>query len=139
MALTFSVAVRNARLEAVETVISAGGVPTLAIWSGTPPANADAADCGDGAKLVEIPMPANWAEDAAAGSKAILAAGWDAADADVAGTATHFRIYENGGACRAQGTVGLPESGVDLILSNTNIAVDQPVDITTFTLTQAGA
>jgi hypothetical protein len=50
----------------------------------------------------------------------------------------HFRVYElTGATCILQGNVRA--SAGDLILDNINIAVDQQVTVTTFTLTSGNA
>jgi hypothetical protein len=100
MALQFSVGVRNALLDAIET--ATGTAPTLEIRTGAPPANAAAADTGT--VLATMALPSDWMAAAASGSKG-LAGTWQDASADATGTAGHFRIKQ-GATCHAQGTVG---------------------------------
>jgi hypothetical protein len=67
MALQYSVAVNNARLDAIETAIGATAI--LRIRSGAAPANCAAADSGT--VLATLTLPADWMSAAAAGSKAL--------------------------------------------------------------------
>jgi hypothetical protein len=133
MALQLSVAVRNARLDAVETNI--GTTPTLEIRTGTPPANCAASDTGS--VLASITLPSNWMADASGGTKA-LAGSWVDSSADAAGTAGHFRIKQ-GGTCHAQGTVTATFGGGDMTVDNTSFALGQQFTVTSFTLTEGNA
>jgi len=133
MALQLSVAVRNARLDAVETNI--GTTPTLEIRTGTPPANCAASDTGS--VLASITLPSNWMADASGGTKA-LAGSWVDSSADAAGTAGHFRIKQ-GGTCHAQGTVTATAGGGDMTVDNTSFALGQQFTVTSFTLTEGNA
>jgi len=132
MPLQYSVAVRNARLDAVESTI--GVSPTLEIRTGAPPANAAAADSGT--LLATINLPSDWMAAAASGSKALLGT-WQA-NASAAGTAGHFRIKQ-GATCHAQGTITATGGGGDMTLDNTNIASGQQITVNSFTLTSGNA
>lgn len=135
MAVQLSVAVRNARLDAVETNIGASAV--LRIRSGAPPANCGTADSGT--LLAEMSLPSDWMAAASSGSKAISGT-WQDLSANAAGTAGHFRIYDSGGTiCGIQGTITATGGGGDMTLDNTSIASAQQVTITSFTLTDANA
>jgi hypothetical protein len=135
MSLQFSVAVRNARLDAVETTIGAAAI--LKIRTGAPPANCAAADSGT--VLASLTLPSDWLANAASGSKA-LSGTWEDTSADSTGTAAHFRIYDSGGTvCGLQGTVTATGGGGDLTLDNTSIASAQDVKITAFSLTDGNA
>jgi hypothetical protein len=133
MALQLSVAVRNARLDAVETSI--GTTPTLEIRTGTPPANCAASDTGS--VLASITLPSNWMADASGGTKA-LAGSWVDSSADAAGTAGHFRIKQ-GATCHAQGTVTATAGGGDMTVDNTSFVLGQQFTVTSFTLTEGNA
>ena len=133
MALQLSVAVRNARLDAIETTIGATAV--LKIFDGAKPANCAAADVGT--ELVVITCPADYFNPASAGAMTKLGT-WEDTSADGTGTAQYFRLYESTAVtCHMQGDVGL--SGSDLNLDNTSINATQQVTITTFTLTDGNA
>lgn len=133
MALKLSVAVKNARLDAIETAIGTSAV--LKIRSGAAPAGIADADSGD--VLATLSLPSDWMAAADSGSKA-KAGTWEDASADAAGTAAHFRVYaSNGTTQHIQGTVTATGGGGDLTLDNTSIASGQSVTITGFTLTDA--
>lgn len=101
MGIQFSVAVRNARADAIETTIGASAI--MRIRSGVPPADCAAADTGT--VLATINLPADWMAAAASGQK-VLAGTWQDAAADAAGLAGHFRIYNSAGTvCGWQGLV----------------------------------
>lgn len=102
MALQYSVAVRDAQLDAVET--AAGASAILKIRTGAPPATCATADSGT--VLATFNLPADWMAAAASGSKAKLGT-WQDTGADASGTAGHFRLYDSAGTtCHAQGTAG---------------------------------
>lgn len=135
MAVQLSVAVRNARLDAVETNIGTSAV--LRIRSGAPPATCATVDSGT--LLAEMSLPSDWMAAAASGSKAISGT-WQDLSANAAGTAGHFRIYDSGGTvCGIQGTITATGGGGDMTLDNTSIASAQQVTITSFTLTDANS
>jgi len=135
MAYQFSTAVRNARLEAIESTIGASAV--LKIRSGAPPADANAADSGT--VLATMNLPADWMANASGGTKG-KSGTWQDLSADAGGVAGHFRIYASDGTtCGVQGTVTATGGGGDMTLDNTNIAAGQQVTITGLTLTEGNA
>lgn len=133
MALQFSVAVRNARLDATETVV--GVTPKLRLFTGTPPA--DCATASTGTLLVELTLPSDWMATASGGVKA-LAGTWSGV-ATTGGTAGYFRLFDSAGTtCHEQGTVAA--TGADMNLSPSAVlAASQPISITAFSLTDANA
>jgi hypothetical protein len=136
MPIQLSVAVREARLNAIETTISTA--PTLEVRSGTPPANCAAADTGT--VLATMTLPSDWMTAAGtpgAGQKGLLGT-WNDTSADATGTAGHFRIKQ-GATCHIQGNVTATGGGGDLQLDSTSITAGQTVTITTFTLTDGNA
>lgn len=136
MALQYSVAVRNAKLDALEsTLIAAGNDAVLEIRTGAQPANCAASDSGT--LLASIPLPDDPFAAASSGSKA-KSGTWSTTGA-AAGTAAHFRVKDHAGACHAQGSVTATGGGGDMTLDNTSIAVGQPVTVSTFTLTAGNA
>lgn len=135
MALQYSTAVRNAKLDAVETSIGVSAV--LKIRTGAPPADCAAADSGT--VLATLNLPSDWMAAAAAGAKSKTGT-WEDTSADAAGTAGHFRIYDSGGTvCGMQGTVTATGGGGDMTVDNTSFAVAQDVLVTGFTLTAGNA
>ena len=135
MALQYSVTVRNAKLDAVETAIGTSAV--LKIRSGAAPS--DCAQADSGTVLATITLPSDWMAAASSGSKA-KSGTWQDTSADATGTAGHFRLYASDGTtCHAQGTVTATGGGGDLTLDNTSIASGQSVTISSFTLTAGNA
>jgi hypothetical protein len=133
MAIQASTTVRNAMLDAIETVI--GPAPTLEIRSGSVPASCAAADSGT--VLATMTLPSNWMADASAGAKG-LAGTWQDTSADATGTAGHYRIKQSS-TCHLQGTITATGGGGDMTLDNTSIATGQQVSITSFAITMGGA
>lgn len=132
MALQESIAVRNARLDAIETQIGATAV--LKIFSGAVPANCAAAD--PAGALVSITLPSDWMSAAASGVKAKL--GTWSGTASGTGTALSFRVYASDGTtCGMQGTVG--QGSGDLSLDNTSIVSGQTVTVSSFSITAGNA
>ena len=135
MAIKMSVAVRNARLNAIETAIGASAV--LKIRTGAVPTNI--ADADSGTVLATMALPSDWMAAASSGAKAKDGT-WQDASADDAGTAGHFRIYASDGTTQhIQGTVTATGGGGDMTLDNTSITAGQTVTISTFTLTDGNA
>jgi len=135
MAVQFSVGVRNARLDAIETTIGTSAV--LKIRTGAPPANVAAADSGT--VLATLSLPSDWMAAASSGSKA-KSGTWEDASADAAGTAAHFRLYASDGTtAHMQGTVTATGGGGDMTVDNTSFAVGQSFTVTAFTLTDGNA
>lgn len=135
MAIQLSVAVRNARLDAIETSIGTSAI--LEIRTGSPPANCAAADTGTA--LCQMSLPSDWLAAASSGSKA-KSGTWQDTSADAAGTAGHFRIYDSTRTFTGmQGTVTATGGGGDMTLDSTTIAIGQTVTITSFTLTDDNA
>jgi hypothetical protein len=135
MALQLSMAVRNARLDAIETTIGTSAI--MRIRTGAAPADCGTADSGT--VLATLNLPSDWLAAASGGSKA-KSGTWQDASADAAGTAAHFRIYDSGGStCHLQGTVTATGGGGDLEVQNTSFASGQQVTVTGFTLTDGNA
>lgn len=135
MAIQLSTAVRNARLDAIETAIGASAV--LRIYSGGPPASCSAAPTGT--VLATINLPADYMAAAASGQKSMLGT-WADNAADAAGTAGWFGIWDTGITNRhLQGTVTATGGGGDMTVDNTVFAANQQFSITSFTLNEPNA
>jgi hypothetical protein len=134
MALQYSVAVRNARLDTVESTI--GVSAKLELFTGAPPANCAAADTGT--KLITITLPSDWMSAASAGVKALLGS-WSGT-VGTSGTAGYFRIKDSTDTnCGIQGTVTVTGGGGDLTMDNNVLAVGQVVTEASFSLTAGNA
>lgn len=128
MALQYSTAVRNARLDVIESTIGTSAV--LKIRSGAAPASV--ADADSGTVLATINLPSDWMAAASGGSKA-KSGTWSDSAADATGTAAHFRIYASDGTtCHLQGTVGL--SGADMIVDSVSFTSGQTFTVTAFSI-----
>lgn len=130
-----SAAVRNAKLDAIESTI--GTAPVLKIRTGSAPANCAAADSGT--VLASLTLPSDWMAAASGGAKA-KSGTWQDASADASGTAAHFRLYASDGTtCHMQGTVTATGGGGDMTLNNVVLASGQVFTINSFTLTEGNA
>lgn len=132
--MQYSVAVRNARLDIVETTI--GTSPTLTVRTGALPTNCAAANSGT--VLATVNLPNDWMAAASNGSKS-LSGTWEDSSADATGTAGHFRIHDGSGVCHMQGTVTMSGGGGDMTVDNTSFAVGQDFIVTSFTITAGNA
>jgi hypothetical protein len=135
MALQLSDAVRNARVNVIETTIGASAV--LKIRTGAAPATVATADSGT--VLATLTLPSDWMA-AASGGAAAKSGTWQDTSADAAGTAAHFRIYASDGTtAHLQGTVTATGGGGDMTVDNVSFALAQSFTVTGFTLTDANA
>lgn len=135
MAVQYSVSVRNAMLDAIETTIGASAV--LRIRTGSPPANCATADSGD--VLVSYSLASDWAAAASSGSKSFNNTPLPTT-ASATGFAGHYRIYASDGTtCHEQGTITATGGGGDLTVDNTSINSGQTVNVTAFSKTMGGA
>ncbi len=131
--MQMSVAVRNARLDVIETTI--GVSPTLEIRTGAAPANAAAADTGT--VLATITLPSDWLAAASAGVKG-LSGTWQDLTADASGTPGHYRIKQ-GATCHLQGTASGPGGGGEIVFDTATFTAGQQVNVTAFNMTEGGA
>jgi hypothetical protein len=135
MGLKFSTAVRNARLDAIESIIGASAI--LKIRTGAAPANCAASDTGT--VLATLALPSDYMAAASGGSKA-MSGSWADSSADAAGTAAHFRIYASDGTtCGLQGTVSATGGGGDMEIDNVVFAAGQAFSISSFSITDGNA
>jgi hypothetical protein len=131
----YSVAVRDARNDAIETAI--GGTAKLYIFSGAEPGSCAAAD--PAGLLATLTLPADWMQNSATGVKVKSAAAWSGT-ASAPGTAASYRIKDNAGTtCHIQGTVTATGGGGDLTLDNTSITAGQTITINTYQITDGNA
>ncbi len=133
MAVQLSTAVRNARLDAIETTIGTSAI--LKIRTGAQPANCAAADSGS--VLATLNLPSDYLAAASSGSKA-KSGTWEDASADGTGTAAHWRLYASDGTtCHAQGSCG--QGSGDLSLDNTSLVAGQQFTVTAWSFTDGNA
>jgi len=135
MTVQFSDAVRNAMGNSIESTIGTSAI--LKIFDGTKPADCATADAGT--VLATLNLPSDWMA-AFSGGVGAKAGTWQDASADATGTAQYYRLYASDGTtCHEQGTVTVTSGGGDLEVQNTSINAGQPVTITTWQKTIAGA
>jgi hypothetical protein len=130
MALAYSVAARNAQLDAITTAVGNAGL--LRIYDGSRPATGGTATT----LLAELTCGTPFAASAASGVLTLGAITQDAS-ANATGTATWFRIVTSGGTHVIDGNVGT--SGSDLNLNTTSIVSGATVSVTSFTITGGNA
>ena len=135
MTLTYSTAIRNARLDAVESTI--GTSAKLIVRTGAPPASVG--DASTGTILATVSLPSDWMAAASGGTKS-MSGTWEDTSADNTGTAGHFEITATDGTTVGmRGTVTATGGGGDMTVSNTSFASGQDFIVTSFTLTAGNA
>lgn len=135
MTVQLSVAVRNARLDAIETTVGASAI--LKIRSGAQPANCATADSGS--VLATLNLPSDYMAAASSGSKAKNGT-WEDTSADATGTAAHWRLYASDGTtCHAQGSITATGGGGDMTVDSTSFTSGQAFTVTAFSLTDGNA
>lgn len=131
MALQYSVTVNNARLDAVES--AAGASAKLRFYTGAAPTNCAAARTGT--LLVEMALPADWMNPAAANVKTKLGAWSGTAVAGAGATPGYACVMDSAGTtCHIQGTSGV---GTGDIPVDGTITAGQSVTCNSFTLNAA--
>lgn len=134
MPVNFSVALRTARANAIETAIAANAI--LHIFTGATPANCAAANSS--ANICAMALGADWLANAANG--AVAKNGTWSGNATANGTAGNWRIFASDGTtCHIQGNCTNTGGGGDMTLDNVVIAINQTVTVTGFTLTDGNA
>lgn len=134
MSKQFSLAVRNAVLNAVEQAI--GTSPVIRIYTG--PAPSDCASASSGVLLASISLPSDWLADAGSGVKTLVGS-WQA-NAGADGAAGHYRLWNTGATvCHEQGSITATGNGGDMTLDNINLATGQQVMVTAYTLAAGNA
>jgi len=135
MTVQLSTAVRNAKLDSVETTIGTSAI--MRVFSGSMPASCAAADSGT--KLAELALPSDWMAAASGGSKA-KSGTWSDSSADNTGTAGYWRIYDSAGTtCHMQGTITATGGGGDMTVDNTSFVAGQAFTVTGMTWTEGNA
>lgn len=134
MSHQYSVAVRNAGLDARQTAI--GTSPVLKLFSGAEPANCAAAD--PAGLLATLTLPSTWMAAASGGVKA-KSGSWTGAGS-AGGTVASYRIYDSGlVACHVQGSVTAIGGGGDMTVDNAVIANTQAITVNSYQWTAGNA
>ena len=114
-----------------------GTAAKLQIYTGAQPANCAAA--ATGTKLAEITLASDWAAAASAGSKALNNLPLTTT-ALAAGTMGYYRFVDSAGTtCHEQGSVTATGGGGDMTVDNPAVTLNQTVNVTAWTKTEAGA
>lgn len=129
MALSYTTAIRNARLDAITTAV--GGSGLFRVYDGTPPASVNDALSGNNL-LAELTLNGTFAPAAASGQLTLNAITSDSS-ADATGTASFFRWLTSGAAARVQGTVGAGSG--DFSLNTTSIVAGAQVSCSSAVIT----
>jgi len=132
MAIQLGTALRNAMVNQYESTV--GTAAYIKVFTGAQPS--DCQQATSGTLLVNIALPSDW-YGAASGGTSTKVGTWQGT-ALAAGTAAHYRLYNNGtSACSEQGSVG--QGSGDLSLDNVTIASGQTVTVTQWDRSQSGA
>jgi hypothetical protein len=137
MAIKLAAAVRNARLDAIETNI--GTTVRIKVFTGSAPA--DCTSANSGTDLVTVTLPSDWLAAASGGAKAIAGSWTGTATAGSGATPGHFRLYNSSGTfdgttCMLQGDAAIGSGDMNF---NGTITSGQTVTVSTFTLTDGNA
>jgi hypothetical protein len=130
----YSVDLRDARNDAIETVL--GASPILELRTGAAPAGCAAADTG--VLIASMTLPVDAFAASAAGVKAKLGT-WEDLAANNTGIIAHYRLKTSGGVCKMQGPASETGGGGEIILDNADVNAGQQVTITAFAITAGGA
>ena len=134
MAIQMSAALRNARLDAITTLLGNGAL--IEIRTGAQPANVAAADSGT--LLATLTGGTPFAAGAASGVLTLSAITGDSS-ADASGTAAHYRLKTSGGTCHEQGTVTATGGGGDMTFTSVAFVASEPITMNSWTKTEPGA
>ena len=124
----YSTKVRNARLDAIRTVI--GPAPIMKFFARRESPLVE--DSDPQGLLAEIHLPHTWLNPAS-NSVITLDGNWQGRARET-GIIRSFRLFDKKGYCHLQGSVSLPGQGGDLILSNTSVVPGQQVTVDAFTI-----
>ena len=132
MAIQLGTGLRNAMIGQYETTV--GTSAYIKLFTGAQPSTCQ--DGTSGTFLCNITLPSDW-YGAASGGTCSKSGTWQGTAA-AAGTAAHYRLYNNGtSVCSEQGTVG--QGSGDLSLDNVSIASGQVVTVTQWDRSIGGA
>lgn len=133
MTIGMSTNLRNARVDAITTF--AGNGALLRLYDGTRPSTGGTATT----LLAELTCGTPFAASASGGVLTLGSITQDSA-ANAAGTATWFRLVKSDGTTHVMdGSVTATGGGGDMELVTTSITTGQPVQVTSFTITEGGA
>jgi hypothetical protein len=118
----------------VDLIDGGAGAGTIAIRTGSAPANCETADSGTLLATLTFSDPAfGNAADIAPGARATASAITADSSIDATNTAAHFRIYDSNSVCIIQGAVGT--SGSDINFNSVAFVSGAECQITALTVT----
>lgn len=130
MAIAYVTALRNTRMDAINTAANAGaGAALLRIYDGTRPATGGTATT----LLAELTFT-DPAFSASSGGVLTASAITQDSSANATGTASWFRVVDSSATAVMDGNCGT--SGSDLNLTTLSIVATQPVSVSSFVLTE---
>lgn len=132
MTVQWTASLRNTMLDAITTALGAGW--KLKVRTGAQPADLTQASSGT---VLAVFTPT--AAAAANGSKTMVTGTPLQGNAVAAGVAAHYELTTSADVAVERGSITVTGGGGDLTVDNTNIAVNQIVQITGFTKTAPGA
>ena len=133
MTIGMSTNLRNARVDAITTFAGDGAL--LRLYDGTRPSTGGTATT----LLAELTCGTPFAASASGGVLTLGSITQDSA-ANAAGNATWFRLVKSDGTTHVMdGSVTATGGGGDMELVTTSITTGQPVQVTSFTITEGGA
>lgn len=135
MAITLNDTIRTQLAQAFADLFDVGP-DTLTIYGGTPPANANTALATGQPVLATVALPAPAFGLAATGTVG-KAGTWEDLVIDATGTATFFRLADNGGGIM-QGSISASGGGGDMIVSSTAFTANGTFSVTSFSVTMPG-
>jgi hypothetical protein len=137
MTIQFSVNVRNARGNAIESTIGTAAV--LKLKTGAPPATCATADSGT--VIISYTLASDWAAAFASGAASPWLNNLPLTGASSgSGSLGHYRLYASDGTtCHKQGTITATGGGGDMTVDNVAVTSPQVVNVTAWSLTEAGA
>lgn len=133
MALSYTTALRNARLDEITTAIGSSGL--LRFYNGTPPSSVNDALSGN-TLLATCPLSATAAGAASSGVLTFNAITSDTS-ADATGTCSFWRLLTSGATAVVQGTAGT--SGADINFDSVSFVAGGTVAVSSLTITAANA
>jgi hypothetical protein len=136
MTIQLSTAVRNARLDSIQTTV--GTSPILRFYTGSQPANCAAGTTGT--QLVSYTLASSWAASASGGSKSFSNTPLSTTAGNT-GTLGYYRLFDSTATtCHMQGSITATGGGGDLTVDSTTIgSVGQTVNVTSWTITDGNA
>jgi hypothetical protein len=137
MAIQMSTTLRTNRGNQIESTI--GTAARLSLRTGAPPATCATADSGT--EIIRYTLASDWANAFSSGAASPWLANLPLTGASTgSGTLGHYRIYASDGTtCHMQGTITATGGGGDMTVDSTSVTSPQVVNVTAWSLTEAGA